>query len=1088
MATSSISPTSSTRKPTATPFRSFKPNSKADWLGPALLAAKTITAGAECVPFPYVKGAFGVIVILLETAQKVKKNRDDLKELCENSMEIMKIVRDQISSHGPMAAEKLKTVCEELEGTLQKIVDEIRKWQDAPRGFYSHLKEMVKSSSITDKIGEYQKKIQTLCSNLKMVAAIDTNFQVHKIHATLATIAPNLSVIQTARSINNCPPPSRIFHGRQAILAKMHQCFTEDLGKQHIYVLYGLGGSGKTQIALKFIDESASKFSDIFLIDTSTPDTIDSGLKSIAVTKKIGDTAQDALDWFCSKQNDWLLFFDNADDPKINLHNFFPHCKHGNILITSRNPQLRGYGSHSHVSDMEEVDAVELLLRSAAQDITPQNKDAATEIVKALWYLPLAIVQAGAFILKSGSLNSYLTLCKKNKEQLLREKPAQSHDHYAWTVYTTWQISFDQLSPPAAMLLQLCSFLHHGGISEAIFSNASRYRFPLSAYSLINLDVARNIFSIHPLVHTWSRNTLTTEEIYQSCMIAIMGMSIDEISDEDVQLASLALLPHIDGLLHNEAETDFGVKYGKLFLHAANYKKAEEVLVQAIEKHKNILGENHAATLDAMNYLAVAYLELGQYQKAQKVLIVVVEKTIQCLGEDHRQTMEAMNTLAVAYTNLGQFKEAERLQTVVVEKRRHILGEAHPKTLKAMHILAMVFDKLGHFNEAAEIERVVLEKEQRIWGDDHPGTLITMNNLALSYRGLGQFKKARDLQVVLLESQRKILGDGHPDTLTSLGNLALTYRDLSRFKEAEELQGIVLENQRKIYGDNHPSTLLAMSNLAFTYHHLGRDKEAEKLQTAVLKKRQEVLGNDHPDTLRAMNHIAMTYHNMSRLNESEELQIVTLEKRRRILGEDHPDTMSSMNNLARVYQALGKCKEAMELQLVVVEKRRKLSGVDHPETLRVINTLALIYQSLGQFQNAEDLQKMVVEKRSNIIGDDHPDTLGTMNDLAMTYHSLTRFKEAQELQILVLEKQKNILGEDNPATLLSMNNLAMTYQSLGQFQEAEELQFVALEKRKSLLGEDHPDTMVSITNLALIYRSLGRFQEAEELQEQRKNI
>ncbi|KAJ7468128.1 hypothetical protein FB451DRAFT_389303 [Mycena latifolia] len=373
MATSNTPPTSPSRKPNATSFRASKPNSKSDWLGPALLAAKAITAGAECVPFPYVKGAFGMIVVLLETVEKAKKNRDDLKELCENSMEIMKIIQDQISSHGPTAAEKLKSVCEELESALDIILSEVKNLQGAPKGFQGRLKEMVKSRRITDKISEYQNKVQTLCSNLKLVAAIDTNFQVHKIHATLTTITPNLSVAQATQSVNNCPLPSRIFHGRQAIRAKMHQYFTEDLGKQHIYVLYGLGGSGKTQIALKFIDESASKFSDIFLVDTSTPETIDTGLKSIAAVKKIGDTAQDALDWLRGKQNEWLLFFDNADDPKIDLHNFFPRCKHGNILITSRNPELRAYGSHSLVSDMEETDAVELLLRSAAQDITPDT-------------------------------------------------------------------------------------------------------------------------------------------------------------------------------------------------------------------------------------------------------------------------------------------------------------------------------------------------------------------------------------------------------------------------------------------------------------------------------------------------------------------------------------------------------------------------------------------------------------------------------------------------------------------------------------------------------------------------------------------
>ncbi|KAJ7077764.1 FabD lysophospholipase-like protein, partial [Mycena epipterygia] len=62
-----------------------------------------------------------------------------------------------------------------------------------------------------------------------------------------------------AENTNNCPPPSRIFEGRRAILDGMHQYFFQTTGKQHIYLLYGLGGAGKTQIALKFIEESSSQ-------------------------------------------------------------------------------------------------------------------------------------------------------------------------------------------------------------------------------------------------------------------------------------------------------------------------------------------------------------------------------------------------------------------------------------------------------------------------------------------------------------------------------------------------------------------------------------------------------------------------------------------------------------------------------------------------------------------------------------------------------------------------------------------------------------------------------------------------------------
>ncbi|KAJ7101062.1 hypothetical protein C8R44DRAFT_536578, partial [Mycena epipterygia] len=261
---------------------------------------------------------------------------------------------------------------------------------------------------------------------------------------------------------------------------------------------------------------------------------------------------QDALQWLQSKQEQWLLFFDNADDPKINLNDYFPQCNHGNIIITSRNPGLCVYAnSHCIVSDMEEIDAVDLLLRSAAQDTTDYNRTTAGQIVKVLHYLPLAIIQAGAFISKSGDLYSYLALYEQNRARLLSQKPTQSHDNYSWTVYTTWQISFEQLSQPAATFLQLCSMLHHQGISEQIFKNAATYSFgpsspskeelqmPLEflsqflgsdgvwdsfcfmdmtnevrAYSLINFHPQKKMFSMHPLVHDWSWSTLCHEELY----------------------------------------------------------------------------------------------------------------------------------------------------------------------------------------------------------------------------------------------------------------------------------------------------------------------------------------------------------------------------------------------------------------------------------------------------------------------------------------------------------------------------------------------------------------------------------------------
>ncbi|KAF7371290.1 TPR-like protein [Mycena sanguinolenta] len=161
----------------------------------------------------------------------------------------------------------------------------------------------------------------------------------------------------------------------------MHEFFAQDVQSRKIYVLHGLGGAGKTQIALKFI-EGQIHFTDRILVDASTMETIETGLKSLATAKQTGNSGQDALNWLVSNHKEWLLFFDNADDPGINLNQFFPKCKHGNIIITTRNPNLRFYGAHSQVSDMEELDAVTLLLNSAHQEMSEPNKLLALDIVK----------------------------------------------------------------------------------------------------------------------------------------------------------------------------------------------------------------------------------------------------------------------------------------------------------------------------------------------------------------------------------------------------------------------------------------------------------------------------------------------------------------------------------------------------------------------------------------------------------------------------------------------------------------------------------------------------------------------------------
>ncbi|KAJ7278516.1 hypothetical protein C8J57DRAFT_1503393 [Mycena rebaudengoi] len=906
-----------------------------DRLANFILTSKTLMATAQLLPFPYVKGALGPLIPILEAVQKMRKNRDDFEDLCESIVNTVTIL-EKITPHSADATNSLKRLCEDLRSLLQEIEQKVGQVQKNQKSqVRKALKEFIKSTSIGDELARYKTRVEQLRSDfmLMTIAQLNSVAQLN-INASMPVSQPPPPVTTV------CPPPSRMFHGRREILDKMHTYFSRDIGKQHVSLLHGLGGAGKTQICLKFLDETdKSRFTDVFFLDASTIDTIQSGLKNIALTRSFGSEADDASHQLASSLDEWLLIFDNADNPSINLFNYFPQSSKGNILITSRNPQLYVHApdSHHHISDMEEEDAVGLLLASAMQPLNTETENLARDIVKALYCFPLAVVQAGAFIARTGTLNKYLTLYEQNRGELLSRLPDQTHDKYAWSVYTTWDISFRCLGQMAAKFLQICSFLHHEGISEAIFCSAATYKYrplgptekqieepqkflknfltqagswndlhftdvtsEIKGYSLINQNPNTNLFSIHPLVHDWSRKTITDTMSTRECTAAILAMSTMSNSGNKVFLISL--LPHINAVLQGDhwLAHQFPHPFQRTFYESAHFERAQELCVALLENKKQTLGNAHPETLLIMKNLAAIYWQLGSFRNAEDLQVVVLEKRTQILGPEHLDTLAAMSGLAATYWKLGNFTDAEELQVVVLEKRRHILGPEHPDTLAAM------------------------------------------SNLAVTYHSLGKLADAKELKVAVLEKKKQILGPEHPDTLDAMSRLAATYWKLGRFTEAEELEVAVLQRSKQILGTEHPDTLDAMSNLAVTYHSLGKFSDAEELQVAALAKRKQILGSEHPDILEAMSNLATTYWDLDKFTAAEELDVALLEKRKQLLGTEHPETLTSMRNLALTYKHLGKFMEAEHLLLTVVEIRAPTLGPEHKDTIRTRGDLTKV--------------------------------------------------------------------------------------------------------------------------------------------------
>ncbi|KAJ7824351.1 hypothetical protein B0H13DRAFT_2290987 [Mycena leptocephala] len=738
--------------------------------------------------------------------------------------------------------------------------------------------------------------------------------------------------------------------------------YSRAIGERHTYVLHGLGGSGKTQVALKFLDmisrHQAPRFTKQFFINASSLQTLDTALKNIAIAHKIGTSSEDGLLWLISQREEWMLLFDNADNPSIDLFHFFPKCTHGNIIITSRNPQLAVHGprSHSRVGDMNETDAIDLLLLSAVKEKSIESTQSASEIVK-------------------------------NRAKLLSQHSAQSHDDYRLTVYTTWQISFGRLSKAAASIPET---IFEQAAESAIYSDEQEAQAlqearkflqnflsvsgtwdsqqfmdiiaEIQGYSLIDRHNISDTLSIHPLVHSWCRHTLDDEPIARDCMTDIMGMSIRLTND--AYLVRIALMSHVDSLIQDPTtiKSAFHQKYAGVYFDSGRFGEAESLDVMVLEKKIQLLGADHPDSLSAMTDLAFTYRKLGRYQQAEPLQSTVLEKQKQLLGTDHPDTLLAMGNLAATYRKLGRYQEVEPLVAIVLEKQKQILGVDHPDTLTAMVNLAATYRTLGRYKEAEPLESTVLEKRKQLLGADHPDTLLIMGDLAATYGELGRYQEAEPLDGTVLKKRKQLLGADHPDTLSAMASLAV--------QEAEPLESIVLEKRKQLFGADHPATLLAMGNLAATYGELGRHQEAEPLESIVLEKRKQVLGADHPDTLRAMANLAVTYYELGRYKEAEPLESIVLEKRKQLLGADHPRTLLAMANLAATYCDLGRYQEAEPLESIVLEKRKQVLGANHPHTLLAMENLAATYCKLGRYDKAEPLQAQY----DKLVGNDSSDS------------------------------------------------------------------------------------------------------------------
>ncbi|CAI6342365.1 unnamed protein product [Periconia digitata] len=613
------------------------------------------------------------------------------------------------------------------------------------------------------------------------------------------------------------------FVGRASELAQINDLLANDSRCERVAIV-GLGGVGKTQIAL----ESAHRWREehshcaVFWIPVTNVESMLEAYVEIGRQLKIPNVEQEKADVQrlvqrrLSEESSgrWLIVFDNADDIDLWTEKVskpadlgrrldsLPKSKHGSILFTTRSrkaaTKLAGKNVVS-VSEMDDATAKGLLEKSLIDQDLLEDEQATADLLLKLTRLPLAIVQAAAYINENQiSLSEYVALLddtEQNQIELLSEEFEDEgrYEDIKNPIATTWLISFEQIrtrDPLAAEYLSFMACVDAKDIPQSLLPPAQSAKKAvdavgmLSAYSFVSKHKTGQLLDLHRLVHLATRNWLRTEGRLGEWAGKAVERLEEVFPDDDHSNRAVwrMYLPHVryalglgsgSGSEEVESEkTKLLWKFGKCARSDGRDVEAEKAFEQVVKIRRRELGAEHPDTLSSMRYLGSTYRNQGRWKEAEELFVQVMEASKEVLGEEHPNTLAIMASLATTYNKQGRWKEAEKLRVQDLETSKRVLGEEHPSTLTSMKNLASTYSDQGRWKEAEELEVHVLEIRKRVLGAEHPSTLRSMNNLAYTWKSLGRHTEALKLMEECVKLRIRIMGVDHPHTLSSSTTLS----------------------------------------------------------------------------------------------------------------------------------------------------------------------------------------------------------------------------------------------------------------------------------------------------------------------------
>ncbi|MBM3188673.1 MAG: tetratricopeptide repeat protein [Chloroflexi bacterium] len=646
----------------------------------------------------------------------------------------------------------------------------------------------------------------------------------------------------------NVPPRNALFTGREALLNDLHAALTSGEPAALTQAIAGLGGVGKTQLAVEYAYRHANDFDLVWWLRAEAPALLAADYAELAYELEMvprGEPVRDQSALIAAVirrlqegRERWLLVFDNAPDP-ASLRGLIPQGPARRVLITSRHPEWGTLAQPLRVPVFEPEEALQYLLERTGEE----DADAAEELAEELGRLPLALAQAAAYIAETKTtLRGYLALFRERREALwARERPP---DDYPATVGTTWSVAMERAeaeNPVAADLLRLCAYLAPEGIPLALLREGRKQvpeplrealgdELALSAalrplLGLSLADRAGDTLTVHRLVGAVTRDRLPEEGRTRWATAAVELVDAacpggNIYDDPDVWPTCDALLPqalaataHAESLAVAPIATQHVLTVLGVYQQTrAQFREARRLFERAIPIAQATYGDEHPEVATVISNLGSVLRHLGELAEARRCF----ERVLEILNPDHPNYAGALNNMGLVLLDLGQVAEAGRRFERALPIFEKAIGENHPTIATLVKDLGLVLQGLSEMGDM-ETRSSPVEPGPRVneaaCGPERRAGARGVNNLRGVLWELGELAAARRCLERALAIDEAAYGPDHPEVATDVWNLGMLLAELGETEKAR----CCLERALRIWeaklGPEHPNTQTARRNL-----------------------------------------------------------------------------------------------------------------------------------------------------------------------------------------------------------------------------------------------------------------------------------